>query len=223
MPGTREHRAAGVPLLLEAVLLVHHGPDERGGHDRLGGVEASEWTAARTPGPLPDSAASGDSPRSCTRAAASPTPLRRALLPESQSNGFGGSSSRLRRPPVRSRGLPTPNNYLSDSTACVRGGSPPPAVVSVARRRGGGLRPANPMRCGCCFRPHSRKKPRPCSRGLLSRRDGAGSPRRRKKAAKGLPKELFGVHGRYASALFLSAQSSKNLDKVEKELNVSFF
>ena len=43
-----------------------------------------------------------------------------------------------------------------------------------------------------------------------------------KKAAKGkLPKELYGVHGRYASALFLSAQSSKNLDKVEKELNVS--
>ena len=45
----------------------------------------------------------------------------------------------------------------------------------------------------------------------------------KKTAAKGLPKELFGVHGRYASALFLSAQSSKNLDKVEKELNVSLF
>ena len=47
-----------------------------------------------------------------------------------------------------------------------------------------------------------------------------------KKAAaadKKLPKELFGVHGRYASALFLSAQSSKSLDKVEKELNVSIF
>ena len=45
-----------------------------------------------------------------------------------------------------------------------------------------------------------------------------------KKAAKAdnkLPKELYGVHGRYASALFLSAQSSKSLDKVEKELNVS--
>jgi hypothetical protein len=44
-----------------------------------------------------------------------------------------------------------------------------------------------------------------------------------KAAAAGVPKELFGVHGRYASALFLSAQSSKSLDKVEKELNVSAF
>ena len=48
-----------------------------------------------------------------------------------------------------------------------------------------------------------------------------GFAKKAAKAAAGVPKELFGVHGRYASALFLSAQSSKSLDKVEKELNVS--
>ena len=35
------------------------------------------------------------------------------------------------------------------------------------------------------------------------------------------PKELFGVHGRYATALFLSASKAGTTNKVEKELAVS--
>ena len=43
------------------------------------------------------------------------------------------------------------------------------------------------------------------------------APKKAAAAAKA-PKELFGVHGRYATALFLAADKAKCTDKVEKEL-----
>lgn len=46
------------------------------------------------------------------------------------------------------------------------------------------------------------------------------APKKAAAAAKA-PKELFGVHGRYATALFLAADKAKCTDKVEKELAVS--
>jgi len=47
------------------------------------------------------------------------------------------------------------------------------------------------------------------------------APKKAAAAAAKAPKELFGVHGRYATALFLAADKAKCTDKVEKELAVS--
>jgi hypothetical protein len=56
------------------------------------------------------------------------------------------------------------------------------------------------------------------TRGFAKKKAAA---KKQETAAAGAPKELFGVHGRYATALFLSAQKAGALDKCEKELAVS--
>ena len=60
--------------------------------------------------------------------------------------------------------------------------------------------------------------------GVITQTRGFAKKKAAKKApaaAAAVPKELFGIHGRYATALFLSASKSGSLDKCEAEIAVS--
>ena len=60
--------------------------------------------------------------------------------------------------------------------------------------------------------------------GVMTQTRGFAKKKAAKKApaaAAAVPKEIFGVHGRYATALFLSASKSGSLDKCEAEIAVS--
>ena len=61
--------------------------------------------------------------------------------------------------------------------------------------------------------------------GAMTQTRGFAKKKAAKKApaaAAAVPKEIFGVHGRYATALFLSASKSGSLDKCEAEIAVSY-